>query len=196
MSEAAARTGPRAVLARPQVLAPGALAGAVAFLLGYAATYLAEADRVERGFAGLNALLDLVGGGGVETPTAVSWLYYGAHGVAVAYPLPGGGRATRNLVAASGATDLLYLLPPVLLVAAGFALARRAGERGAGRAALVGASVLPGYLALAVAGLLATRVTVVGATVGPDLLTGVLLAGVAYPVVLGGLGGVVASRVR
>lgn len=182
---------------RPSIpLGAGSAAGAATFAVGYLVTYLWQADRVEGSVEGLNAVLELVGAASVPVWQAVGWLYYGAHHVPVALWLPGRARVTRSLVGTDGASTLLYLLPPVLLAVAGFAVARYVDAREPTAGAIAGASLLPGYAVLAAGGLLLTRYTAGEAAVAPPLATGLLLAGIAYPAVAGTLGGLLGGVTR
>lgn len=140
-------------------------------------------------------LAALVGDGGPSATTWAGWLFHSAHFV----PLDVTNSVARfgtasvpNLVlAAEGSlVTLLLLLPPVLLaVAGGLASWGRPGSMAGARR---GATVAAGYLPLAVAGALvfvAEPTLWRRGAVGPDLLASVLLMGLVYPVVFGGLGG-------
>jgi len=175
---------------------PGAVAGAAAYLLGYLVMYLGQTDRIRDVLEGLNTLLELFGGDPIPAWKAVGWLFYNAHFVSLTYPALGGGRVGRNVIASGNAPGLFYLLPPLLLLAAGAILARYAGATEAVDGALAGGSVAAGYAPLAIAGLFAFRVTIGDATVAPDLVTGVLLAGIVYPQIVGGIGGALATLAR
>jgi hypothetical protein len=78
----------------------------------------------------------------------------------------------------------------VLLLVAGLLLARVAGADTPADGAGAGAGVVVGYLPPALAGAI---VFSHGGSIAPDLVTAVLLAGVVYPVVLGGVGGALAG---
>lgn len=177
-----AESGPGTLAAVPWVT--GALTGALA----YAAVYAAVLVLV---------LLELVLGADVSATGVVGvagTLLYGAHGVP--YTAASG---TVDFLATGGAAlsvpvFVYYLLPPVALFLAGRAVATRPDAPGQGwvDAAVAGASVAAGYLPLCVLGSFAFTVTFDDGTVAsPDLLLAALLAGVAYPVVVGGLGGLV-----
>lgn len=172
---------------------PGIPAGAAAFLVGYLATYASQAARIRDALRGLNTLVSLFGGEPIPAWKAVGWVFYSAHYVDLTFPALGGGRVARNLIASGAAPGALHLLPPVLLVVAGAILARHVGAEEPLPAALAGGSVAAGYAPLAIAGIFAVRVTVGGATVGPDLVTGIFLAGIVYPQLLGGIGGVLVA---
>lgn len=81
------------------------------------------------------------------------------------------------------------MVPPLLLLAGGLAVGRYAGTTDAATAAVGGASLVIGYGLLSVLGV----VLFPTANVTPDAVTGVLLAGVVYPVVFGAVGAAVAG---
>ena len=173
----------------------GAAAGLLAYLLGYAGLYLWKSREVESALSGLNALVSFFGGDGIPTWKAVGWLFYDAHNVALQVP-SGDGTVSRHLIGGEGNLTVLYALPPLLLLAGGFLAAYTADAADdPGWGALAGASVAVSYVVLAVAGAFVTSVEAFGSSVGPGLLTAALLAGVAYPVVFGGLGGLLAAVV-
>lgn len=140
-------------------------------------------------------LAALVGDGGLSATTWAGWLFHSAHFVPLDVTNPavrfGTGSVPNLVLAAEGSlVTLVLLLPPVLLALAGglASLGRPGPTAGARR----GATVVVGYLPLAVAGALVfvaePSIWRRGA-VGPDLLASVLLMGLAYPVVFGGVGG-------
>jgi len=92
--------------------------------------------------------------------------------------------------------SVLRVIPPILLALAGLAVAARTPREGVLEAAGAGATVVVGYLpAVAVVLSLASfevRLPVVGVVlleIAPDLVAGVVIAGVAYPLFFGALGG-------
>ncbi|WP_336036673.1 transporter [Halobacterium yunchengense] len=167
----------------------GVVTGVLAYAVGYVLTYLWQADAVRDSLEAYNAIVEFLGGDPVPAWTAVGWLYYNAHNVAVTHPALGGGRVSRNFIADGNAPVLLYLLPPLLLAVAGFAVARRAGAATASDGARAGGTVAAGYVLLAVVGLVAFRYSAGGATMHVDYALGVLLAGLLYPLGFGALGG-------
>lgn len=178
-------------------VAGGATAGLVSFGVGYVLTYAWRAPAVAESLRGLNVLAQLLGIDTIQTWKGVAWLFYGAHGVATRIPTAAGGTRLVNLVEQSGdgTVALLYVLVPVLLLLAGVATARFHGTRSAREGALVGATVVVGYLLPAAVGTVLTAHTIgdTGGTIAPDPVTGIILAGVIYPVVFGALGGAVSS---
>ena len=162
----------------------GAAAGALAWLLAYLLTYVVASGRI-REFQGsfLGQVADLFG---LEVPTwkVVGWVFYNAHFVDTA----AGGGAGSAVGGDGGFTALLYVVPPLVLLAAGLAVGRAAGNGDAATGALAGASVLLGYLPLSVLGTFLFEATLAGTTVGPSLLPAILLAGVLYPAAFGAAG--------
>jgi hypothetical protein len=167
----------------------GAGAGALAWLLGYLLTYVAASGRIrEFQESFLGQVADLFG---LEIPAwkIVGWVFYNAHFVDTA----AGDGAGSAIGGDGGFTALLYVVPPLVLLAAGLAVGRASGGDDAATGAVSGASVLVGYLPLSVLGVLPFRATVAGTAVAPSLLPAVLLAGVLYPAVFGALGAGVAA---
>lgn len=167
----------------------GAAAGALAWILGYLLTYAVIAGRIEA-FQGsfLGRIAELFG---LEVPTwtVVGWVFYNAHFVNTA----AGGGTGSAIGGDGGFTPLLYVVPPLLLFAAGLAVGRASGAVDAANSALDGATVVVGYLPLSVVGVFLFEATVAGTAVGPSLAPGVLLAGVLYPAVFGAAGAGVAA---
>lgn len=178
-------------------LTKGAVAGVAAFVVGYLVTYAWLAPSVDDSLRGLNLLAQLLGIDAIPTWKGVGWLFYGAHGVATRFPTAGGGTELVNLVEQSGdrTAVLLYVLVPVLLLLAGAIIARLAAADAPDEGAVAGATVAVGYVVLAVVGTVgfAHAIGDTGASIAPDPLTGVLLAGVGYPLVFGAVGGALSS---
>jgi len=176
----------------------GFLAGVASFLAVYVLTYA-------------YVVLD-----GVDTSDGgwklVGLVLYSAHNVETVTTASGAGQTLSNSVnllsnGFSGLTNfgstvptiVYYVTPAVVLAVAGFLVVQRVGPLSGpiSTGAAVGATVALGYLALGVVGLLLFRVSRSAfgaqATVAPDLATGVILLGLAYPVVFGAIGGAAAS---
>lgn len=176
---------------RGTAVATGAAAGVVAWVLGYAVTYLVAQSRVRDALSDLNAIVGFVGGTEVPAWKAVGWLYLNAHTVAVrVIGIPGGTRTYDLIAETGGDASLLYALPPVvLLVVVGVAVAI-AGPRDAAGGAAGGAASALGYLLVtAAAAVLTAHGFVGGIRIAPAFVPALLLAGVAYPVVAGGVVG-------
>lgn len=172
-------------------LVPGAVTGVVAWILGYVFTYLLVATDVEE--SALNRIIEFFEGESA-TYELVGWVFYNAHLVDVSYSGLGPFSPPRNFIGGEdGFTLLLYVIPPLLLVAGGLAVARMNGATETNEGAIAGALVVPGYLVLTVVGVFLFEVTVGGASGAPDLIPAVFIAGLVYPVVFGAIGGVIAS---
>ena len=175
----------------------GAASGTIAYVLGYLVVYVTQRSDVEEQLSTFNVITDLFGGDPIPAWQAVGWLFYNAHFVDTEIPGFGGSRV-ENFIASSddGTLTLLYLVPPLLLLAAGFATAYLAEVDEPGVGAPVGALVTVAYLPLAVAGAFVFAYTIGDGTIAPDVVTAVLLAGVVYPAVFGGVGGALAGVVN
>lgn len=181
----------------------GFAAGAGAALLTYLVTYVWQVEPIREQLEGVNFLLEFFGGQTIPGWKAVGWLAFNAHFVAFVRPEIGGGTTSQSFIASGESPALLYALPVALLLAAGFGLtwmdrrgAGRLGGTSPGRGAAVGATTAVGYLPLAVGGVFLFTVTRGDATIQPDPVTGILLAGVVYPLVLGTVGGVLGAALK
>ena len=175
---------------RPYLL--GAVLGGIAWLLGYVLTYLLVASDVRE--TGLQRFIEAVEGE-PATYEMVGWVFYNAHFVDTVFEgIPGIGSWTTTVIQNNEAlSSILYLVPVGVLVATGLAIARYAGSDDAQSGAIAGLTAVPGYLLLSVAGVFLVRVTIGGATAGPDLLPAIVLAGLFYPIVCAGAGGALAG---
>lgn len=174
----------------------GVVAGVAAFVAGYALTYLTRADSVEETLERVNFVLELFGNEPIPTERAVGWLFFNAHFVEVRVPGVVGEQAVNFLAEGDGgSSSLLYAVPPLLLLAAGLALAVYAAAESPLEGATVGALVTAGYLPSVIAGLMAFTYAVGDGTVAPAGVTAVVLAGLAYPLALGAAGGGLAGAI-
>ncbi len=173
-----------------------AASGVVAYVLGYLVVYVTQRSWVDEQLRTINVVADLFGGDPIPSWQGIGWLFYNAHFVDTEIPALGGTQV-RNFIATAddGSLTLLYLVPPLLLVAAGFATASLAGVRDPGESAPLGGLVAVGYLPLTILGAFAFRYAVGDGSVTPDLLTAVVIAGVVYPVAFGAAGGAIAGVV-
>lgn len=198
MAPQSQRIGDRLRQNLPQSL----LFGVLAYLVGYVVTVaFVLVDGVDFG-------------GDAGWVKVAGWVFYAAHTVKMEITGFAGDRSgTRTTSLFDGFSELtnltdavpeiLYLLVPiVVLVGSGFVLVRRVTGSGASAttAAALGASVVVGYLPLAVVGQLVFSHTEtglggsVGVTVAPELAPSVLLVGLVYPLVCGTVGGVLAQQ--
>ena len=172
--------------------AAGVVGGAVAWVLGYVFTYLIVApdvrnslgSRVLEIFAGDPATLEIVG-----------WVFYNAHLVQTVFSdiLIPGSSSEAFIGGDPGFTPLLYAVPVALLLAAGLAAGRIQGTDEPGAGIVAGLAVVPAYFVLTLAGVFLFAIEIGGGTAGPDLITSVVVAGIAYPAIAGGLGGAIAG---
>ena len=167
----------------------GAFAGTLTYAFGYLVTHLWQAANVRESLETYNFFAELLGGTGIPTWKAVGWLFYNAHLVPFTHP-EDGGRASANFIASGDAPTLLYLLPALLLVVGGFVLARVASARTGDAGLRAGVSIVVGYAVFAVLGLFLFQHRSGGDAIHPHYAFGALIAGIVYPIVFGGLGGV------
>lgn len=168
----------------------GVVAGVLAWMGGYAVTYVIVAPDVRESplqrfieaFAGEPATYEMTG-----------WVFFNAHLVDTVYrDLPLIGSQTTSFIGGEdGFTPLLYLVPAGSLLIAGIVLARYREADDPSRGALAGVLALPGYLLASVVGVFLFEVTLAGATGGPDPLPAVFLGGIVYPVLFAGGGGAI-----
>lgn len=169
------------------------LLGALAFLVGYGILLLSNAGRSVDLPASIPFDVAVPGGWQI-----VGWLFYSAHQAAIDATTMGYA-VTLPLQQLSTWEPWYAFVPIGSLAVAGFLLVRLAGPTDPVSGFVTGASVALGYLPLAVGGyaLLAhTTASPIGpVTVQPDLLASVLLVGVTYPALFGGIGGAAATGV-
>ncbi len=166
----------------------GGAGGLAAWLVGYILTYVLVAPGVRD--SALNQLLEALQGE-PATVDMVGWVFYNAHLVlTVVSDVPVFGSSSMSFVGGDGGfTPLLYVVPVGLLIAAGLAAGRYRGATAVDEGVLAGLTVVPGYAVGAIVGALLFSVTVSGATVAPDPVTAVALAGIGYPAICGAVGG-------
>lgn len=170
----------------------GAAAGLAAWIVGYLVTYLVVAPGVRD--SPLNQIIEALDGE-PATYEMVGWVFYNAHFVDTVFsdlPLVGS-YTTAYIGGDEGFTVLLYVVPIVFLLLAGLAVGYYRGVDDPTDGAVAGATVVTGYLVLSVAGLFLFELSVGGASAAPDQLAGVVLAGLIYPLVFAGAGGVAAT---
>lgn len=176
---------------RPPVVV-GAIAGVIAWLLGYVFTFLIAGPEVQDSTA--QRFIEAVQGE-PSTYEMVGWVFYNAHFVDTVFVgIPLVGDQTTNAIGSEGGVSmLLYLIPVGLLLAAGLAVGRFSGSESPTDGAFAGLTVVPGYLVLTLLGLFVFEVTIGGATGRPAQLEAVVIAGILYPVILAAAGGVLAA---
>lgn len=192
-------------------VATGAVAGAVAFLVGYGITYAIRGSEVlqqfQQGFAGgAGTTMSQLGIDPPSTMSLVGWVFYVGHNSNIEISVSAAGQSQTMSVGGSFSADpILMIAPAVLLILAGFAVAyvSDVSPRGYGLS-LAGATVTAGYGVLAIVGvfLFSWSVSVsqgfvsADMTVRPALMTSILLVGLLYPAIFGGIGGTIAKFVK
>lgn len=197
-------------------LIQGALFGAVAYLAGYVITYVLVAvdDDLGREVVSSDGFLrdgaTELGFGGLD-PTATEfagWIFYNAHFVdIVQYSEATSADESGELgveqssnVLADAATQLpavvYYVVPVLVVTAAGFVLARRVDPPQLSDSITAGATLALGYLPLAVLGRflfeVSDTVTIsnvrFSVSMAPDLQLAVVVAGLVVPILFGAIG--------
>ncbi len=185
-------------VSRGSSVAASAGLGVFAAAIGYLLTYLLIVSEVR----------DVLGGDVAEWK-GVAWYYYNAHMVDVeaSGSIGGfGGTETVDFIAQSGSTtaSVLYVVPPLVLVAAGAALAYHLEARDLGEAVLVGAPVTVGYVVVMGLGALVAAASSEGSffgveatgSIAPALVPAVVLGGVLYPLVFATVGAVLVTTLE
>jgi len=183
----------------------GLIGGVLAYALGYGTIAIAKSDAIESA-AGLFGLLSQFGGE-IDYPAGwklAGWMFYRAHNVDVLIDNSGTDSANPIPFTETVFWEPWFLAVPVIaLLLVGAVLAYVTATRSAMTGALAGVSVVLGYGLAAIAGVVVTGWSVSSegvlrfeASAGPDLLTAVLLAGIAYPLVLGAIGGAIGGIIR
>lgn len=183
----------------------GLAGGVIAYALGYGVIALTKSDAIES-VSGLFGMLSQFGGQ-IDYPAGwklAGWVFYRAHNVDVLIDISGSDSPNPVALTESVFWDpWFFAVPVVALLVAGAAVAYASAARSAVAGAVAGGSLVLGYGLTVVAGAILTgwSVSVEGvlsfeASAGPDLALAILLAGIVYPVVLGGLGGVLGGAIR
>lgn len=183
-------------------LLAGGVGGAVTFLLGWMVTLTALSGSFVREGKPIPMYDDLFQFGTIPEWKAALWYFHGGHfGQMQKYgeqtvPETGTYQNLIRILVDDASHLASFVLPIVLLLVAGFVLAWILGADQTGRGAVAGASLVVGYLALAVVAGVLVGVSGESYSLGafwPSLL---LLTGLAYPLSFGGLGGAIAGRLR
>lgn len=175
----------------------GAVFGAASFLVGYLITLVVvavgEADEISD---------DLMEGAG--------WMYYNAQFAPVELSFDEGGELFEGMDTSfnyvtggeffgeSFSTDvpsvIYHLIPIVVLIAAGFLLAKKVNAADPKEGAIAGATLVLGTIVLAILGTFIFSDTEQGVTLAPALVEGVLLVGIIFPALFGAIGGVLSTK--
>lgn len=182
-------------------------AGLIAFVIGYLVTVIIAGSRLQ------DVMAVSVNGEFVEqatlgrifgsppAPTVVGgWLFYNAQFISTSVPtadaINGMGRLTNQslLLATDGSLLLLYLVPFVLLLAAGYLTVRTGPTYGVRGETYGGASVALGYLPPLIIGafLLTADVPNAPSVASPDGLQTIYI-GLVYTLLVGAIGGKLAE---
>ncbi|PSP78947.1 hypothetical protein BRC81_05585 [Halobacteriales archaeon QS_1_68_20] len=189
------------------------LLGAFAYLAGYALVFAWKGNSIDGVFEQVTvesryqsstlaealATADV----GVSAVEGVGWLFYNAHYISVSVPTPAGGVTQKNLLSSvGGPLSFGFLVPPLLLLFAGLFATYGAsnvhdlrfdlGDSAFVRYWYNGAfPVLFGYVPFATVGVVVSW----AGGFGPDLLLGWVLAGMVYPFVFAGVGGLIGNAI-
>lgn len=168
----------------------GMLVGGLAWIAGYLISYVIVSERLRD--TALQEVIELIQGDPATFEMA-GWVFFNMHFVDTAIrDLPViGGHATNFIGGEDGFSALLYLVPIVLLLAGGLVTGYFSGTDDPTTGGAVGATLTLGYLLCTLVGIVVFEMMIAGVTIGPDTLAAILLAGLVYPIVAGGTGGVV-----
>ncbi|WP_267640409.1 hypothetical protein [Haloarchaeobius amylolyticus] len=178
--------------------ARSAVAGVGAFLASYVLTFVlwtqSELPQPDSIGQALEQVIVSAVRDSVATWKAAGMVLFNGHFVQLSYEgqLSSG---SFNLIdlAGGGLVQLTYVVVPLALVVAGFLAARTGGVTAdLADSAVAGALVAVGYLVVAAIGSLVFSASGDGSSLSVPLVNAVVVAGVVYPVICGGLGGVVA----
>ena len=107
--------------------------------------------------------------------------------------LTGGMMASQTALGSTVPTIVYQIVPILVLIGFGFFVAQSARAADPVTGALAGATITAGYVLLAVVGVFLFNVSQQGASMGPSVLMGIVLAGIVYPLVTGAIGGAAAG---
>lgn len=162
-----------------------AVLGGVAFVATYVLTGIA-------GLVASDSSLSEFTSDGVSIPLwkVAGWVFYSAHGGEVDVSV-GGSSAGVGFVS----SPLIYALPPIVLVAVGYVLASESDSATRNAMLKRSATIAVGYGLLSTVGVFLTKYSIsmiVTLRVEPDPVTGILFAGILFPVAFGAVGGAIA----
>lgn len=177
----------------------GAVAGAVTYVVGLILTFLLVTIDGEYEFGGAEFA-------DVGTLDEVGWFFYSSHfaNIESSISIAGQSQSTTNNFVSEASTQLpepvFYLVPILTLTVVGYFVASTLDTWNPSPAdcAQAGATVVVGYLPLALVGVFLFTVSVAEgggeASVGPELLTAILLVGLLFPLLFGAIGGALYSQ--
>lgn len=182
-------------------------AGLVAFVTGYLVSVIIAGSRLQAVMAITvsgefveQATLGRIFGSPPAPSVVGGWLFYNAHFIPTSLPtadaVNGMGRLTNRslLLAIDGSLLLLYLVPFVLLLAAGYLTVRTGPTHGVRGETYGGASIALGYLPPLIIGafLLTADVPNAPTVASPDGLQTIFI-GLVYTLLVGAIGGTLAE---
>lgn len=168
----------------------GTAIGALAYLIGYLFTWILAGTKTSKLF--------VTGpfGSAVADWKALLWVFYDSHFVGTQTPTVTGldgatfGGDLVDTVSVLG-VEYLYVVPPLVLVIAGVAIAWTRETETPSEGLVAGLSIVIGYVVIVVLGMLIGQQS----GVGPSPLRALMIAGVVYPIGFGGIGGAIAGFV-
>jgi len=186
-------------------LARGAALGAAAYVVGYILTFLFVEMEDSIDAESLTQASGEVPGLDIGTTDVVGWVFYSTQFVEFKFSVEGAGVSqseSANIISETadlGIPEVIwYLIPVVALLGAGYLVANSINHHGdAGEAATAGATVIAGYLPLAAIGAFIFNKSADISRLGQsasfsfevDMAMAIILAGVAYPLIIGAIGG-------
>jgi hypothetical protein len=180
-------------------LITGVGAGVLAFVAGYIVTFLVKSGQVSDNLANAGEQFSIAGVSPPADWQIIGWFFYQMHNVAIEVSFSLAGQSGTETIPTNVDAWLLGV-PVVLLLLAGFGVAWLADVSTAEAGAKAGITVTAGYfvLVLVFAFLTTWSVSQSGGSLsfGPSLVPAAIIAGIAYPAILGTLGGVIAGFVR
>ncbi|QLG49586.1 hypothetical protein [Natrinema halophilum] len=187
---------------RRSTVAASAGSGVFAAVIGYLVTYALISGEIRENTP------DIVAENLPEWK-GVAWYFYNAHMIDIETTgsIGSWGRTdTVNFIAESSSSnaDLLYVVPPLVLLAVGVFLAVRWNGSDFGEAVVVGAPVAIGYAVVLGIGAVVSEYSAEGTAFGieasssfaPALVPAVLLGGIIYPLVFATVGAALPVAVR
>ena len=198
-------------MARKRRLGGGLVAGLVAFVAGYLLLFAVKGNQIMTNFfRGMRAS----GTGpqqfqemGIALPEQwkiVGMVYHTLHNVPYSLSISRGGQSFTTTAGRGFMTGdfIPWLIPMLVLFVAGFVLASSLRPTSRRDGGITGASVAVGYCLAAVAtsfvfmwSATITTGTAASISMGPDLLSTVIFTGLVFPIIFGGVGGIVAYNV-
>lgn len=170
-----------------------AIAGATAFVLGYLLTF---GTLLLDGAMQSSETSDESSGSFLDGIRAIGLFFFDTQFVETEFDFLGATVSISLLEEASTEIPVLVyrLIPIVVIAGVAMAFVSSVDLVPAGRdaSAKLGAMVVVGYLPLALFGLVFFPIESGGSAIKPDAFTAIFLAGMAYPVACGALGGAIA----